>query len=188
MQWRLRELREAAGLTQLDIANRIGTTPVSIGRYEREPGRVDLPMLEALAKVLNVPPTMLIASGTDGEHRHTVALHLRGGDAYMLFDRNLITTLGGAGKLAACEVSDDAMDPTLPIGSSVIVDLSQTRIERDGLYLLQVGGHEVVRRVFRQVNGALRVAGDNPVYRDGMTVQPDEITVTGRVVWGGRRF
>lgn len=188
MQWKLRELREAAGMTQLEVANRIGTTPVSIGRYEREPGRVDLVLLEALAKAINVPPLALLSSGTEAEHRYTIALHLRGSVTHMMFDRALITSLGDAQHLAAAEVSDDAMEPTLPVGGTVIVDLSQTVVGRDGLYLMEVGGHEVVRRIFLMTNGTLRVAGDHPAYRDGSVARPDEVKITGRVVWGGRRF
>ena len=106
----------------------------------------------------------------------------------MMFDRALISSFGDAHHLAACEVYDDAMEPTLPVGGIVIVDLGQTAIDRDGLFLLEVNGHEVVRRVFVQMNGTLRVAGDHHMYRDGMVVRPDELKVTGRVVWGGRRF
>lgn len=185
---RLKELREAAGLSQNEIGRRLNTTGVTISRYEREPSRINLPTLFALARAMNVPPTALISAGTEGERRYSIALHLRGGDSYMMFDRALISTLGEPDHLAAVEISDDAMEPTLALGGVCIVDTSQTTPDRDGLYLIEANGHEMVRRIFVQIDGTLRVAGDHHMYRDGMVTRPDALKITGRVVWGGRRF
>lgn len=49
---RLREIREARGLTQKQVAQALGVTEVSVSRYESQDQRLTLPLLRSLAKVL----------------------------------------------------------------------------------------------------------------------------------------
>ncbi|HEU4995878.1 MAG TPA: helix-turn-helix transcriptional regulator [Gemmatimonadaceae bacterium] len=59
---RLREEREKAGLTQVELAERAGVRQPTISALEnRAPGgRIDLDLLEKLAKVLRVEPGVLL--------------------------------------------------------------------------------------------------------------------------------
>jgi len=52
-QNRLREIRELRGLSRDKVAEIMNTTSVSIGRYEREDQRLDLPLLSQFSRVLN---------------------------------------------------------------------------------------------------------------------------------------
>ncbi len=49
----LRHIREQRGLTQQQLGEYIGTTSVTISRYEKEDNRLTLPVLRRLAKVLH---------------------------------------------------------------------------------------------------------------------------------------
>src|SRR5690606_30220453 len=51
-QNQLLEIREKRGLTQAELAEKLHTTPQTIGRYEKQDQRLDLPLLTKLARVL----------------------------------------------------------------------------------------------------------------------------------------
>ncbi|AWK85053.1 XRE family transcriptional regulator [Azospirillum thermophilum] len=49
----LRQIREARGLTQKELAERLHTTDVSVSRYEKEDSRLNLPLLRKISEVLD---------------------------------------------------------------------------------------------------------------------------------------
>jgi transcriptional regulator with XRE-family HTH domain len=59
----IRQERVKAGLTQEQLAEIIGTTPVTIGRYETGERGVSIPKLMEIAHALGVPPARLIPEG-----------------------------------------------------------------------------------------------------------------------------
>jgi transcriptional regulator with XRE-family HTH domain len=50
----IRELREGRGLTQLQLGNMLGVTPVTVYNWERGQHMPTAPQLRALARVLGV--------------------------------------------------------------------------------------------------------------------------------------
>ncbi|MBA2278612.1 MAG: helix-turn-helix transcriptional regulator [Chloroflexia bacterium] len=50
----IRALRDAAGITQLDLANRVGVTPVTVYNWERGRYEPKASQLRALARVFGV--------------------------------------------------------------------------------------------------------------------------------------
>lgn len=56
---RLVELREAKGLTQMDIALQLGKPQSYVSKYERGERRLDIVELIAVTKVLGVDPAQL---------------------------------------------------------------------------------------------------------------------------------
>lgn len=184
---RIKELREAAGLTQTQLGDLIGTTGVSISRYEKQWQRVSLPILQQIADALGVRPVDII-SDTSVEHFAAARmLKLRGSRCTVMFDRALLEEIAGSATVEAILIEDDAMDPTLAKGAMALVDVSHTSADRDGLYLIQIGAFEAVRRINVQLNGALRVSTDNTRRGSDMMARPEEVTVLGRVLWVGGR-
>lgn len=59
---RVRELRELAGLTQDELAERLGTTYQQISKHERGERRLTISWLNRYAAALNVSPADLIAA------------------------------------------------------------------------------------------------------------------------------
>jgi transcriptional regulator with XRE-family HTH domain len=51
----IRELREAAGMTQLELATQIGVTPSTVYNWERGRNEPKATQLRALARVFGVP-------------------------------------------------------------------------------------------------------------------------------------
>jgi DNA-binding XRE family transcriptional regulator len=56
----LKQIREARGLTQEQLAERLNTTGVSVSRYEKEEQRLTLPLLRQLSGILNVSVAQII--------------------------------------------------------------------------------------------------------------------------------
>ncbi|AEG59001.1 helix-turn-helix domain-containing protein [Desulforamulus ruminis] len=64
MKLDLKKLREAAGLSQSELANRVGVTQGYISHIEKNLRAPALKILDALARELNVHPTELIVKET----------------------------------------------------------------------------------------------------------------------------
>lgn len=57
---RLKELRKQAGLTQLELAERVGVSQSNIALLEKGKREIDIPMIGKLAQALNVKPYELL--------------------------------------------------------------------------------------------------------------------------------
>lgn len=188
MKLRIRELREARGLSQADLAKLIGTTGVSVGRYEKEPGRVTMPLLEEIARALNCRVADLIGDGQIIE-QPVVVLPFLGDKRRMAFDGDQVTKIGKPSTLQAIEVEDDAMSPTLSRGDIVLIDRTVSQVQRDGVYALDAGNGPLVKRIaFNPIRKLLTITNDNPLYAPLGDAKPSDVKIAGRVVWAGKRL
>jgi phage repressor protein C with HTH and peptisase S24 domain len=81
----------------------------------------------------------------------------------------------------------ESMQPTIQDGDLLLVDTTDRTCSSFGVYVLEIGGERMVKRVQRKLDGSLVLISDNDTY------QPDQVTgamledvaVIGRVVWGG---
>ncbi len=81
----------------------------------------------------------------------------------------------------------ESMMPTIRDGDLLLVDTTDRTFRNFGIYVLEISGERLVKRVQRKHDGSLVLISDNLAY------QPDhvpsdlgrEVTVVGRVVWGG---
>jgi transcriptional regulator with XRE-family HTH domain len=58
----LRELREAAGLTQLELANQLSVTPGTVYNWERGRGEPRARQVPQLAQALGIPADVVLAA------------------------------------------------------------------------------------------------------------------------------
>lgn len=88
-------------------------------------------------------------------------------------------------------VEGDSMEPALRPGDVILVDRRQAEsVPKDGVYVLQMDGSLLVKRLQSMPGGKIRVTSDNPSY------SPFELDkresgnsgIIGRVVWAGRRM
>ena len=85
---------------------------------------------------------------------------------------------------AVLRVQGEAMEPTLPAGSSILVDRSRTRRREGQIFVLRTAEGMVVRRTVSGVDGGWRLASDHPA---GAAVPfPEDAVILGRVVWTAR--
>ncbi|HUN39356.1 MAG TPA: S24 family peptidase [Acetobacteraceae bacterium] len=81
----------------------------------------------------------------------------------------------------------ESMQPTIHDGDLLLVDTTDRAVSSFGVYVLEISGERLVKRVQRKLDGSLVLISDNETY------QPDHVsgemlqtvTVVGRVVWGG---
>lgn len=188
MQLRIRELREARGMTQSDLAKLIGTTGVSVSRYEKEPTRINLPLMLQLTRALKCSMDDLVGTPRPVA-KPVAALPYRGRDKVLTFDHDQAEALGGAASLQAIEIVDDAMTPALGVGDTCLIDTRVTTVVRDGIYALDLDGQTVVKRVsWNPLKRVLSITNDNPLYSALGEAQPDDVVIAGRVVWAGKHL
>lgn len=195
----IRHIRESRGLTLREVAQRLETSAATVSRWEREPQRVTVPVLNNLARVLDVDPAALLEQlrtpdRPAGNGELVMVRRLRvanNSGADNPFDANYISRLTGtaASSLAILTVQSDAMAPTVNIGDQALIDLTKTALDIPGVYAIKQGNLAHLRRI-NVILGSdhVRVTCDNPAYGDPLDVHPDKLEVCGRVIWLGKKL
>lgn len=88
--------------------------------------------------------------------------------------------------LSTIAVAGDSMWPLLNDGDEILVDHTRTT-PRDGIHVVRVGDHLLVKRIDMGRPGRVRLKSENPAY-DPIDLDPEEVAVIGRVVWKGGRL
>jgi transcriptional regulator with XRE-family HTH domain len=188
MRLRIRELREARNMSQNDLAKFLHTTGVSVGRYEKEPGRVTLPLLKEIAEALNCRVVDLIGEGHSAD-LPIVILPFRNMQKKLAFDGEQITHIGKPSHLQVIEIFDDAMATTLSPGDICMIDRTVAEVKQDGVYALDVEGKTLVKRIsYNPIRKLLSITNDNKLYAPLGDAKPGEVKIAGRVVWAGKRL
>lgn len=107
------------------------------------------------------------------------------------FDRRWVRALGGRpDMLSIIRVDGESMQPTLGDGDDIMVDRSDGAVRlRDGIYVLRMDGVLMVKRVaLAPGQGRFSVRSDNPLYPTWENIEPDLVSIIGRVIWSGRRI
>lgn len=90
--------------------------------------------------------------------------------------------------LALIQVRGDSMQGIIDDGQLVLVDMRQTEIHGEGIYILLLDEHLVAKIVQPDFQGNLYIRSNNPVYRE-ITVPRDQastLRIIGRAVWTDR--
>ena len=197
----LARLRQERGLSQQQLADKLNTTAVSIGRYEREDQRLTLPLLRRLAKILDVTIAEIAGEARAGvEHMAVPVFDLRASagagalamdtpaSEHLMFREPWLRRIANDVRaLFVLEISGDSMWETLHDGDHVLVDRAQTNPRREGLYVIRIDDMLQVKRIsMHPVSKLLTVKSDNPAYRTYDNIPPEDIAIMGRVVWIGR--
>lgn len=81
----------------------------------------------------------------------------------------------------------ESMKPTIQDGDLLLVDTTDRTFRHFGIYVVEILGERLVKRVQRKLDGSLVLISDNATYEPDQ-VPPGlakDVTVIGRVVWGG---
>lgn len=105
------------------------------------------------------------------------------------FRRDWLVSKGlQARTLAIVTGKGDSMEPTIPDGSTLLVDTAIKEFHQDGVYVVRLDGHLYAKRLQRGQAGSILVISDNPLY-NRVEISRDEqedFQVLGKVVWLGR--
>jgi phage repressor protein C with HTH and peptisase S24 domain len=81
----------------------------------------------------------------------------------------------------------ESMTPTIRDGNTLLIDSTDRTFRNFGIYVLEINGERLVKRVQRKHDGSLVLISDNSAYQPD-TVDKEAaagVTVVGRVVWAG---
>lgn len=177
---RIRERRQAAGMTLQDVAEKLGTTAVTVSRWEREPQRVTLPILDRLADAIGCRKEELLSATAVNANA-------------LFFNDGVMSTMSAfyglpAESLAVVKVVTDSMEPTLLKGDSCIIDRSIAWIDNAGIYAIAMNGEARMVRCQRRIDGSIRVLCDNEKYKFDEVCTDDDLKVTGKVIGLNRKI
>jgi phage repressor protein C with HTH and peptisase S24 domain len=80
--------------------------------------------------------------------------------------------------------------PTLSEGDLILIDMSYQGVKDNAVYVLQLNGVLLVKRIQHKLDGSVIVKSDNIIYEPERigSEAVDTLNVIGRVVWCGRRM
>jgi len=214
---RLKKAREHLGKTQREMAAILDCGYKSLQTYEAGGSIPGGSVFASWAKLgfsgtwlLTGEGPMLLDKGTgslvvgDGEYvrvpRYEVAASAGGGAFveseqivdYLTFRAEWVRNALGVAlnQLALINVIGDSMEPSLSEGDVVLLDLSHAGVRDSSIYVIQLDGSLLVKRIQRKLDGSMTVSSDNPRYTPE-TVAGEamaQLKIIGRVVWVGRRL
>lgn len=139
----------------------------------------------------------LSSAGEYSYVQNLVDVHVSAGDGATATDGNGIEELAFKRKWLAMEglsaknlrvvaCRGDSMAPTIPENSTLLVDISQNELVREGIYVIRLDGHLFAKRLQRGQGGSIHVISDNTLY-DKIIVTPEQhdLQIIGKVVWLG---
>jgi phage repressor protein C with HTH and peptisase S24 domain len=91
--------------------------------------------------------------------------------------------------LALIDARGDSMSPTIESGDLLLLDTRSGSAKTEGIYVINLAGALLVKRLRIKLSGSVEVMSDNPRYASE-TISGSELerlVMVGRVVWHGRK-
>ena len=111
---------------------------------------------------------------------------------HLAFKREWITQSLGCqpDKICVIQVRGDSMTPTINDADLLLLDLREISPRSEGVYVIQLNGGLLVKRLSYKLNGAIEVISDNARYGTQTITEKEhkDLVILGRVVWHGRKF
>ena len=161
----LREWRLAKGLTQPELASRVGTVKSEISRLEKGSRRMTLDWMSEISRALGITVDDLMTVPPMGfgavSPAPKMATQLSDADGkYQLGD--ITIGIGGDAHAVAAVTGDDWIGMFTP-GDLLVYDTSRKSTATAGLCALTVGGETIVRRATPSADG-VSLSCSNPAY------------------------
>ena len=187
---RIEAARKAKGLTQAEVARRLGWSPSNYGRIEH--GRItpSLRSLEAIARALDVAVSSLAEAPPEGAQVPVIAFasagpgvqftdqgYPAGGGMYFIDRPASFSDPNGFG----VEVSGDSMVPKYEDGQVVLVDTRKRPASGEYAVVGLMSGDKYIKR-YRESGGMVVLESVNPLYPP-VVVQPHEVRFVYKIVW-----
>ncbi|MEZ9701938.1 S24 family peptidase [Vibrio sp. 10N.261.46.E12] len=194
---KLKNKRIALGLSQRELAKKIGVTGTSISQWEREENIPKGVSLFKLANVLNVSVEWLsngeFETNPSPEHGVLVSYYpdvkaSGGGGSFV--DNEIAETLyipkqaintSSKKNIKCIHVSGDSMEPSIMGGAIIAIDTEATDIIDGHIYVFHQQGHLRVKELRNGIK-QVHIISKNPTYIDEHTSYED-LKIIGKVKW-----
>lgn len=114
------------------------------------------------------------------------------GDGFMALRHDWVRSVCGVEphQLALETAIGHSMTPTIGDGDTLLIDTTDLTFNSYGIYVLEIAGQRLVKRVQRKFDGSVVLISDNSAYQaDTLDAEAaGELTIVGRVVWVGGRI
>ena len=205
---RLKMLMEDRQVSNRELARKIGTSHVSVGKWLQG---IQMPTddnLEELSKYFQVTPAFLRYGDSslslpqtlepDDDTVSIPVLDIKGSCGYGQFSQSigLVRMLRVAKQwllakavasisfpnLHIITADGDSMTPAIHRGDFVIIDTSQNQFIADGIYAVQYSNSIFIKRVQILPEGKISLISDNSIYKPIIVNSSESIEVIGRAV------
>lgn len=110
---------------------------------------------------------------------------------HLAFKRTWVTQSLGVdpSHLALIDAHGDSMSPTIESGDLLLLDTRHAQPRSEGIYVINLGGALLVKRLRIKLSGVVEVMSDNPRYETEALSGAglEQLVIVGRVVWHGRK-
>jgi phage repressor protein C with HTH and peptisase S24 domain len=111
------------------------------------------------------------------------------GSAFMALRHDWVRSVCGVepSKLSLEIAVGESMTPTIRDGNTLLIDTTDQTFRNFGIYVLEINGHRLVKRVQRKHDGSLVLISDNSAYLPDHVDKDlaNDVNAIGRVVWAG---
>lgn len=195
----LKSLRKRHGLTQEDLAKRLGTANSTISMYERDARVPDLDTMRVLAEIFSVDMNYLSGQSSPPSKRGikipvfgSVAAGIPIEAITDIEDYEEISEdLAATGEFVALKIKGDSMEPTLLAGDIVIVRIQDT-IENGEIAIVLVNGDEATcKKIKKTPEGVMLIslnASYDPMFYTNAEIESLPVRIFGKVVEMRRAF
>lgn len=197
---RIREVREEKGMTQTDLAKRMGTTQQNIQRWETEQVNMRAETLVRMSRVLGKSVAYLLGVAPEGmspiadEYEVPLYESIAAGMPIEMIPVNETFAIPGSlhdryPKAFLLKVAGESMNRILPNGSYALIDPCET-VDEDGRpYAVRIDHRDAtIKRVHMLAHGVQLIPDSNdptyhPMVYDDTDPDSDDVAIIGRVVW-----
>ena len=185
MRNRIKELREAKGLTQPELAALAGTTKNQLAKLESGARRLSDHWAERLSVHLDVKPYELFMSGDIVTPLRFVPLigSIACGDWQDAVENpeGQVPAVDGGAAMFALKPQGDSMDKIITGSGYVYVDPDETDLLDGKIYVVMNGEGEATAKMFKVNPARLVPCSTNPTHKEVM-LGAAPLTVIGRIV------
>lgn len=198
---RIKKQRKIRKITQIQLADAVGTTKAAVSRWETDKNSVAANNLEAVASVLGVDVEWLLTGESLSEKESSIfwapfysSIEAAAGDGVLNADiepdkfpmpRCSLKHQNNQEKIFCVVVKGDSMEPVLYDGSIIAVN-EDTKDIRDGrMYLINQNGLLRVK-ILQTRPGGLVLKSYNSNYKDELhntTQDENDLLILGEVFW-----
>jgi phage repressor protein C with HTH and peptisase S24 domain len=111
------------------------------------------------------------------------------GSAFMALRHDWVKSILGVdpNRLLLETALGESMTPTIRNGNMLLIDTTDQTFRNFGVYVMEINGQRLVKRVQRKHDGSLVLISDNSAYQPDVVDKAEAagVTVVGRVVWTG---